>query len=52
MEAPIVLVALGLLLVPILLVVALVQVAGLKSRVSELERSRTARALEPAQLTY
>jgi len=38
MEALIVLVALGLLLVPILLVVALVQVAGLKSRVSELER--------------
>ncbi|MGO1071925.1 DUF2339 domain-containing protein [Lysobacter sp. CA199] len=39
MEALIVLLVLGLLLVPVLLIVALVQISGLKSRVSGLERT-------------
>lgn len=41
MESLLVLLALAVLLVPVLLVVALVQIAGLKSRVSELERVLT-----------
>ncbi|MFD1299496.1 DUF2339 domain-containing protein, partial [Lysobacter gummosus] len=39
MEALIVLLVLALLLVPVLLIVALVQISGLKSRVSGLERT-------------
>lgn len=39
MEALIVLLVLGLLLVPVFLIVALVQVSGLKSRVANLERT-------------
>lgn len=39
MEALIVLLVLGLLLVPVLLIVALTQVSGLKSRVTQLERA-------------
>ncbi|WP_363798654.1 DUF2339 domain-containing protein [Lysobacter firmicutimachus] len=41
MESLLVLLALAVLLVPVLLVVALVQIAGLKSRVAELERALT-----------
>lgn len=48
MEALLVLLGLGLLLVPVLLIVALVQVSGLKSRVSELERRLTQTAPAPS----
>ncbi|WND81705.1 DUF2339 domain-containing protein [Lysobacter capsici] len=48
MEALLVLLGLGLLLVPVLLIVALVQVSGLKSRVSELERRLSQAAPAPS----